>query len=802
MKRCRGCRHGSIPMERIGSAPAVPLLGAPRRVMGLTRGIALVAVLLGAAPCLGGETTVPAREQRQERMIGPGVKLVTLRREAGPQVIHVVEIERLAGFIRALPVPADDRATGLAPLSAIAERVSTPSAYAIAAINGDFFVQDPGPAQGDPLGVAVLDGEIISTPFPRSALVIDREGRAAVQLLRMEAWVARADGQRHPIHAVNEARGADRLLLYTPRHGASTRANASGTEVTLGDAPLPVRAGTTYTAVVRAVRRRGGDTPIPADGLVLSGHGAAAAFLEGLTPGDTVSFRLEFQPPLPEGAHVLGGGPQLLRGAKEVWQDSIREEKIRESLAFRRHPRTAVGTDGTRLWLVTVDGRQPEHSVGMDLAELAALMRELGCTEALNLDGGGSTTLWVRGAVMNRPSGGRERRIANALVLLSTAPKGPPVRLLLEPEEVFLLAGASLQIRVTGEDEYYNPITLSPDALAWEVAPELGTIDPSGLLTTRKDPDPHLARRSRFVGVPLPQRGAKAPAAGGAETLSPNPPSSVEGGGSNGSYRTGLLRVSYGELRASARVRVYTQPPRLEVVVDGTGTHLPPGATRRFLARASDEAGRPLAIPPGAVVWECDLALGAIDAEGRLTAGQAPARGVVSATVLGLRASLTVTVGTVVCPIDSFEEPRGWSARTFPPGVVGAVESTSERPRSGARALRLRYDFTTGLGNRAVYVVTDREIGAPLALRLWVRGDGGGAWLRARLRDAHGTIHTLDFARRLEKCPDWQECRAVVPAGAVPPLRLEAIYLVETRPEARARGQILFDELAGDYAPR
>ena len=76
---------------------------------------------------------------------------------------------------------------------------------------------------------------------------------------------------------------------------------------------------------------------------------------------------------------------------------------------------------------MTVDGRQPGCSVGMTLAELASLMRELGCSDALNLDGGGSTTLWTRGAVVNRPSDGQERAVADGLLLFSTAPKGDPL---------------------------------------------------------------------------------------------------------------------------------------------------------------------------------------------------------------------------------------------------------------------------------------------------------------------------------------------------------------------------------------
>ena len=83
-----------------------------------------------------------------------------------------------------------------------------------------------------------------------------------------------------------------------------------------------------------------------------------------------------------------------------------------------RHPRTAIGWNDSYFYLVTVDGRQPHLSVGMTLNELARYLVSLGCREAMNLDGGGSTTMWVGGSVVNRPSDGEERAVANALILL------------------------------------------------------------------------------------------------------------------------------------------------------------------------------------------------------------------------------------------------------------------------------------------------------------------------------------------------------------------------------------------------
>ena len=85
---------------------------------------------------------------------------------------------------------------------------------------------------------------------------------------------------------------------------------------------------------------------------------------------------------------------------------------------LERHPRSAIGWNKNWFFLVEVDGRQRDLSVGMTLDELSNYLVKLGCEEALNLDGGGSATIWYQGEVRNSPCDGYERPIANSLVVL------------------------------------------------------------------------------------------------------------------------------------------------------------------------------------------------------------------------------------------------------------------------------------------------------------------------------------------------------------------------------------------------
>lgn len=99
---------------------------------------------------------------------------------------------------------------------------------------------------------------------------------------------------------------------------------------------------------------------------------------------------------------AVGGAGLLMLNGREL--DEWTDERLSAAFDTTRHPRTMIGDDGSSIWLVTVDGRQPPLSLGMSFAELKGLARRLGLHSALNLDGGGSTTMVVRGVIVNNPS--------------------------------------------------------------------------------------------------------------------------------------------------------------------------------------------------------------------------------------------------------------------------------------------------------------------------------------------------------------------------------------------------------------
>jgi len=120
---------------------------------------------------------------------------------------------------------------------------------------------------------------------------------------------------------------------------------------------------------------------------------------------------------------ALSGGPVLVRDGKRQKIRAAADDAYEFSSMLERHPRSAIGWNQDSYFLVEVDGRQKDLSVGMTLDELSTFLVKLGCQEAMNLDGGGSSTLWYDGEVRNNPCDGYERTIANSLVVVRKVPK-------------------------------------------------------------------------------------------------------------------------------------------------------------------------------------------------------------------------------------------------------------------------------------------------------------------------------------------------------------------------------------------
>ena len=279
----------------------------------------------------------------------------------------------------------------------------------LAAVSGDFHHNERGPYQGDPIGLQIMQSELVSGPCERTCFWIDAEGNPQMTNVLSRFQITWPGGAVTPF-GLNEERTNHGAVLYTPRLGPSTR-SSGGRELILerdGDSRwLPLQAGQTYSARVREVREAG-DTPLSSNILVLSLSSQLLAEVPKVGPGSILKISTATLPDLNGVKTAIGGGPTLVRDGKTMQWHGPQP----------RHPRVAVGWNKTNLFLVEVDGRQRALSIGMTFPELADYMVKLGCEEAMNLDGGGSATFWLYGQVANSPSEGKERPLANGLAIV------------------------------------------------------------------------------------------------------------------------------------------------------------------------------------------------------------------------------------------------------------------------------------------------------------------------------------------------------------------------------------------------
>ncbi len=380
--------------------------------------VLLLAVLAAACP---KETRLALGPAQQ---VADGVQLFHLTDAAaigmtGPIAIQALRLDPRK--VRLASALARDRVMALETVPEIAARTG-----AIAAVNAGFFVV----RNGDPAGVLEVGDELVSDGrLMRGAVGIDRSSGGPIRLLfdRVTAGVTLrfSAGDEHyavPVDGVDTTRVRGKLMLYSPRFGPDSDTAGGGVEWQLGGPPF------------RVTDRRAdaGRTPIPPGGAVLSFGGTVLpTALDALVPGQEVALDTAFQTALgtlPESwvdaDDVIGGAGLLIHKGRVLTDWS--EEQLRDGFAAERHPRTMIGASKSGvIWLVTVDGRNPQVSVGMSFEELQRLAVGLKLHAALNLDGGGSTTMVVKGSVVNHPSDPTgPRRVSDALIVTAVPAAG------------------------------------------------------------------------------------------------------------------------------------------------------------------------------------------------------------------------------------------------------------------------------------------------------------------------------------------------------------------------------------------
>jgi len=314
-------------------------------------------------------------------------------------------------------VHAMDAAIGVETTSSIAARHG-----AIAAINAGFFRLDKSIFAGDAAGVLQIDGKLLSESYAnRIALeIVNRRNKTEVRFTKGNTVPAVKIGRQDiNVSGINRERKDDELILFTSEFHRTTLTRDNGVEIIVEN-----------RKIVRITDGKGSNL-IPENGFVLSASGKRRKeLLEQIKVGGELATGVRFYP-FKSGEDnksvtpsyrliedTVGGVPQLIKNGKiEItWE----QEKTSKAFVETHHPRTAVAKlkDGKFL-MVTVDGRS-EESGGISLPDLASTLLDLGATDAMNLDGGGSTTMFLNGKIVNKPSDKEgERKVSDAILVTS-----------------------------------------------------------------------------------------------------------------------------------------------------------------------------------------------------------------------------------------------------------------------------------------------------------------------------------------------------------------------------------------------
>ena len=362
------------------------------------------------------EQAIQSTASQRSEFIAPGIEHIQITRgyksekeATGPWFINLLRIDLTRARLRM--VHAMDEAVGLETVSSLAARYG-----ALAAVNSGYF-RTTGTYRGDSVGIEVLNGKLLSESnnVRAAAGLIERDGRQELIFghLKFAGQVIAGRQATRAIDGLNRPRGDNELIIFTPEFHRTTLTDPNGLE-------LIVR-------LERIVERRDlkGSSTIPADGYVISVAGTARQWaLEKLHAGTRVKLDLDWSPTETEqtdlwkqATNIIGGGPQLIRNGRIEITNAA--EKILPSFVSDGHPRTAIAKlKSGQILLVTVDGRQPGESIGMSLTMLADLLLEFGAVEAINLDGGGSTTMVIRNKLVNKPSDATgERPVSDAILI-------------------------------------------------------------------------------------------------------------------------------------------------------------------------------------------------------------------------------------------------------------------------------------------------------------------------------------------------------------------------------------------------
>lgn len=604
---------------------------------------------------------------------------------------------------------------------------------AVAAINASFFNTTNIPGSVMTIGPLVESGKIKSASYnfnrnknEMATFAVDQLNKALIDYWKVELSLKTQDGKSVPVGRYNMPYyGYNDLTVLDRNWGAYSPGTANSDFV-----EMVVDKGR-----IVEIRNYQPSVKIPEDGFVVVTKKAGVhLFNSNFKIGERVTFEVKSNPDLKNIKTAVTGGCTLV-------ENGAIPSKFTHDVPGV-HPRTAIGAskDGKEVIMVTVDGRQ-QGSTGMTLQELADLMIELGAYNALNLDGGGSTTMVARKtgtteiATVNSPSDGSQRRIPTAIGVTTIAPRSTLSKLFIHTDDSNIFVNTGRTLTVTGVDANYNPTDITGYNILWSVSGVKGVF-----------------KGNVFY------------------------PSTVG---------RGKITAKLSNYTAEMDILVLDQPVK---IIPPSALNMAKGETIDLpWVTGVDKNGFQAIISPQDINWELNRNLG-LAQEGKLTAFNTGA-GVVTLSFGSAKAYAPFKIASVRSEVlDEFE-----STQQF----VDNMKPTYAQKTSGQSSGMMYYQFLSNANKKSV---TASYRGAGLLLEKNISRISVQAYsnqksynrLSAEIIDANGQRHTLNFAKVMD-WTGWKRLEISV-EGIVKPAHLTGISVYKTN-EGAGTGFVYLDDL-------
>ncbi|NCB63945.1 MAG: hypothetical protein EOM52_10125 [Clostridia bacterium] len=701
-----------------------------------------------------------------------------------------------------------DKVTSKGTLSTMAASLEAKGLKVVAGVNGDFFDM----STGNTLGVLISDGVLRSTSTSYfNAVGFLRDGTAIIGQPQI-AVTATFNGSTLQVTDVNKTRTSltDKTpggyYIYTSDYAKTTQHTSPGVDVIL--TPLNDNVGQEINVDLDVSKSSSGtpaaqsDAPANADATDSSDL-SAGDLPEGPAPISEVKATLTQSNQLIVGGRVSCTVDQVLQSTGSIdipegklvmtinsknnewlvsqlsalksgdkvdidvtapdarWADVdaaiggfyriVTGGQVGPQTDSTANPRTAVGVkaDGTVV-IYTIDGKQPSYSIGGSLKQVAQRMIELGCVDAVGLDGGGSTMIGATlptdstMQILNKPSDGSQRAVSTALFLVSDLKStGNLDHLLVSPYDAMVLAGSSVALKAIGVDSSYYSMGAGSD-ITWSIHNGDGTVSADGVFKS----------------------------AGESGTCSV----------------TATTGITSGNATGSSTMTVVKTPDSINLTPASGGAiltslSLEPNQTADLNASAIYKK-MTLTSQDTAYTWTLDPAVGTVDQNGVITAGPKTAAGNLTVSAGGRTVTIPVAVAGHIKELESFESGLGTFSGTET--VSAAIETGADQVRFGKQSAKLTYDASAA-GTASVTCALTIPTGERY-LGVWVYGDGSGNTLTVTAADQTGAtadavVGALDFT-------GWKQFLVALPQNT---LSLRSFNVISGG--AKAAGTIWLDQL-------